>query len=225
MATALITGASRGLGRALADELVARGWDVIADARGESELRTLGEARDAKVTLAVGDISDPAHRSELARLASGGVEVVVNNAGSLGPSPLPALLEVDPDDLDALFHVNVTSQLAVIQTLAPLLGDHGLVLNITSDAAVEAYPGWGAYGASKAALEQLSRVLAAENPRLTVISFDPGDMRTTMHQAAYPGEDISDRPTPDEVAPWLADLIESPPPSGRVTISDLRAGQ
>ena len=225
MPTAVITGASRGLGRALAVELAGRGWDLILDARGEDDLeKAVSELPgSAGVTAVPGDISDGEHRRRLAESAQGGVDVIVNNAGTLGPSPLPALIDLDPDDLDAVLHVNVTSQLAVIQELMPHLAAGGLIVNITSDAGVEAYPGWGAYGASKAALEQVSAVLAAENPHLTVIAFDPGDIRTRMHQEAFPGEDISDRPPPEEVAPSLADIVESPPPSGRVTISELRA--
>ena len=222
MPTAVITGGSRGLGRALAIELAARGWDLILDARGREDLEQVAADLGEQVVAVPGDISDPEHRRLLADSARGGVDVIVNNAGTLGPSPLPALLDLDPAALDAVLAVNVTSQLAVIQQLAPHLAPGGLVVNITSDAGVEAYPGWGAYGASKAALDQISAVLAAESG-LTVIAFDPGDMRTDMHQAAYPGEDISDRPPPEEVAPLLADLIESPPPSGRVTISDLKA--
>ena len=217
MTTALITGASRGFGRALARELAARDINLVVDARDRAtldeaaaEVRSL--ARTATVIAIPGDITDAAHRRELAQAAEevGGLALLVNNAGALGPSPLPSLAELPPDALRELFEVNVLAALALTQRLLPLLCRHrGTVVNVTSDAAVEAYPGWGGYGASKAALDHLSAVLAVEHPELTVHAFDPGDMRTDMHQAAFPGEDISDRPTPEEAVPALLHLLDS----------------
>jgi NAD(P)-dependent dehydrogenase (short-subunit alcohol dehydrogenase family) len=212
MPTAIITGASRGLGLELARTLVAAGWQVIADARSG--------ITEPGVTAITGDITDAAHRQALiAEVAS--LDLLINNAGTLGPSPLPALSEVPLDALRGVYETNVVAQLGLIQLALPKLRDSGgILINITSDAAPEAYPGWGAYGSSKSALEGLSRVLAVEEEKVTVWQLDPGDLRTRMHQDAYPGEDISDRPLPETVAPALLKLLQQRPPSGRYRLPE-----
>lgn len=216
---ALITGASRGLGLALARELARGGWTLLIDARGAEALNSAhAELSGAGRVIAVaGDVTDPAHRDGLAEAARalGGLDAVINNASSLGVSPLPPLLDYPLDALEAVFRANVIAPLAILQTVRDQLKPGARVINITSDAGVEAYPGWGGYGASKAALEQLSHVLAAERPDLRVYWVDPGDMRTQMHQDAFPGEDISDRPPPEESAPGLVTLLTGDLPSGR----------
>jgi NAD(P)-dependent dehydrogenase (short-subunit alcohol dehydrogenase family) len=218
--TALVTGAGRGLGRALAGALLANGWHVVVDAR-----RTAHLAADLPGALVVpGDVTDPAHRDALAAAVDGlgRLDLLVNNASDLGPSPLPPLADVPLAAARRVLETNVLAPLALIQRFLPLLrADGGIVLNVSSDAAVEAYAGWGAYGSSKAALDQLSAVLAAEEPGLAVYTVDPGDMRTEMHQAAFPGEDISDRPEPEAIVPALLRLIATRPPSGRVRAGDL----
>lgn len=223
--TALVTGASRGLGLALARALAERGWRLIIDARGPDALQAAHAelSRRTSVSAIAGDIGDPAHRQALAQAAQtmGGLEVVVNNASILGASPLPPLLEYPLGTLAQVLAVNAVAPLALLQTLRPLLPAGARILNITSDAAVEAYPGWGGYGASKAALEQLSRVLAAEQPDWRVYWVDPGDMRTEMHQAAFPGEDISDRPLPKASVPGVLRLVAGELPSGRYRVADL----
>jgi NAD(P)-dependent dehydrogenase (short-subunit alcohol dehydrogenase family) len=222
---ALVSGASRGLGLALAEALTSRGWTVVADARDGQALQDARRMVPGLVAVA-GDVRDPAHRAALADAvaSSGRLELLVNNASSLGPSPLPSLLTLPLAELTTLLEVNVVAPLALLQTLESLLAPGAVVVNITSDAAVEPYPGWGGYGASKAALDQLSNVLAAERPDLRVYAFDPGDMRTRMHQAAFLGEDISDRPLPEEVAvPALVRLVAERPPSGRYRASDVAA--
>jgi NAD(P)-dependent dehydrogenase (short-subunit alcohol dehydrogenase family) len=171
-------------------------------------------------------VSDPAHRGDLAGAVQemGGLDLLVNNASTLGTTPLPSLAEYPLDDLEQVLHINVLAPLALTQMLLPSLAPrHGVVVNITSDAAVEAYEGWGGYGSSKAALDQITAVLAAEQPGLHVYAFDPGDMRTQMHQDAFPGEDISDRPLPEQVAPSLLRLIDERPKSGRYRAGDLPA--
>ncbi len=223
---ALVTGASLGLGRSLAESLARDGWTVVADARG---VEALDEARRAIPGLLVavpGDVGDAAHRAALldAVRSAGRLDLLVNNASTLGPSPLPGVLDLAVADLAAVLEVNVLAPLALIQAMVPVLAPGAAIVNVTSDAAVEPYPGWGGYGASKAALDQLSRVLGVERPDLTVYAFDPGDMRTRMHQDAYPGEDISDRPSPDELAvPALRRLLEQRPPSGRYRAADVRS--
>jgi NAD(P)-dependent dehydrogenase (short-subunit alcohol dehydrogenase family) len=218
--TAIVTGASRGLGLALARELAANGWSLVVDARDADALA------DAHATFAVrghtvavpGDVADRPHREALIAAAwdLGGLDLLVNNASALGPSPLPPLAEIDLAAFEAVLRTNTVAPLALIQEALPLLEARGgRILNVTSDAAVEGYEGWGGYGASKAALEQLSNVLAAEHPGLRVYWVDPGDMRTRMHQDAFPGEDISDRPPPEESVPGLLALIEGDHPSGR----------
>jgi len=216
---ALITGASRGLGLALARELARSGWSLVIDARGKKELEQVESklAHSARVRAVPGNIADASHRETLLELAreEGGIDLLVNNASTLGPSPLPELLDYPLDSLEEVFRVNVVAPLALIQAAAPLLTSGAVVINITSDAAVNAYPGWGGYGASKAALEQLSAVLAEERPRWRVYWVDPGDMRTQMQQDAFPGEDISDRPLPEASIPGLMALVEGNAPSGR----------
>jgi NAD(P)-dependent dehydrogenase (short-subunit alcohol dehydrogenase family) len=223
--TALITGASRGLGLALARGLAKRGWNLILTARDADRLRSVRDelAQITHVAGLAGDVIDPGHRTCLAVLARGhgGLDAVINNAGALGPSPQPELLRYPLEALVEVFLANVLAPLAVIQELKEELKPGARIINVTSDAAINAYPGWGGYGASKAALEQLSWVLAAENPDLRVYWIDPGDMRTDMHQAAYPGEDISDRPLPESRVPGFVAVLESDLPSGRYVASDL----
>ncbi|MFI6867341.1 SDR family NAD(P)-dependent oxidoreductase [Nocardia sp. NPDC050406] len=218
---ALVTGASAGLGRALALALAERGWRLIITARGGERL---GEVRAVTGGEAVvGDVADVEHRGRVfaAVEAAGRVDLVVNNASALGSSPLPSLERYPLDELEDVFRSNVIAPLAILQGTLPMLRDaSGVVVNISSDAAVGAYAGWGGYGASKAALDQIATVLAVENPQLRVYSFDPGDMRTEMHQAAFPGEDISDRPEPETVVPVLLRLIESRLESGRYIASE-----
>ncbi len=217
--TALITGASRGLGLALARQLAAQGWQLIIDARGADALETARAelSRQTRVIALPGDVTDAAHRRSLVQAAQelGGLDALVNNASILGPSPQPNLLAYPLDVLEQVYRTNVIAPLALIQDLQHDLKPGARLLNITSDAGVEAYDGWGGYGSSKAALEQLSNILAAENPELRVYWVDPGDMRTQMHQEAFPGEDISDRPLPEESVPGLLVLITGQRPSGR----------
>jgi NAD(P)-dependent dehydrogenase (short-subunit alcohol dehydrogenase family)/catechol 2,3-dioxygenase-like lactoylglutathione lyase family enzyme len=219
--TALITGASRGLGLALARQLARRGWTLIIDARGAAALDAArAELADiARVIAIPGDVTDPIHRLALAEAAEqvGGLDAVVNNASILGPSPQPNLLDYPINVLEQVYRANVIAPLAVIQVVRQTLKPGARIINITSDAAVEPYEGWGGYGSSKAALEQLSHILAAENPDLRVYWVDPGDMRTQMHQEAFPGEDISDRPLPEVSVPGLLALLTSDYPSGRYT--------
>jgi len=225
MPIALITGASRGLGRAAAHALARRGWSLIVDARRADDLA--GAMRGlADVVTVPGDVTDPGHRAALAAAVgrAGGLDLLVNNASRLGPSPQPLLRDYPLDELGRVYDTNVIAPLALIQLLtAPLAAAAGVIVNVSSDAAVEAYPGWGGYGSAKAALDQLTAVLAAEEPSLRCYAFDPGDMRTDMHQRAFPGEDISDRPEPETVIPALLRLIDERPPSGRYRASDLAA--
>jgi NAD(P)-dependent dehydrogenase (short-subunit alcohol dehydrogenase family) len=217
--TALITGASRGLGLALAQALAERGWTLILDARGADALEAARATLDprARVHALAGDVTDPAHRRDLAALARqvGGLDALVNTASSLGPSPMPALLEYPPDALEAVYRTNVVAPLALLQAVREHLRPGARIINVTSDAGVEPYAGWGGYGSSKAALEQLSAILAQELPQHRVYWVDPGDMRTQMHQDAFPGEDISDRPLPEVSVPGFLALIEGNLPSGR----------
>jgi NAD(P)-dependent dehydrogenase (short-subunit alcohol dehydrogenase family) len=223
MPIALITGASRGLGRAAAHALARRGWSLIVDARRAADLADAMRGL-ADVAAVPGDVTDPGHRADLAAAVgrAAGLDVLVNNASRLGPSPQPLLRDYPLDELARVYESNVVAPLALIQLLtAPLAAAGGTIVNVSSDAAVEAYPGWGGYGSSKAALDQLTAVLAAEEPSLRCYAFDPGDMRTDMHQQAFPGEDISDRPEPETVVPALLRLIDERPPSGRYRASDL----
>ena len=263
MPIAIITGASRGLGEALADGLAGEGWSLVIDARTEVDLRAAERRIRAKLSSSAasnpaanaaahpasnaaphpasnpgvnrpagqqlraipGDVTDAEHRHRLVAAARdmGGLDLIVNNAGTLGPSPLPELTAFPLDGLREAFEANVLAPLALIQEAGELLGKSGSprVLNVTSDASVEGYPGWGGYGASKAALDQISNVLSAERPGWKVWAVDPGDMRTRMHQDAFPGEDISDRPEPASVVPAILGLIASDQPSGRVKLSEL----
>jgi len=223
---AVVTGASRGLGRALARGLAEDGWRLVVDGRDQAALAAAvsGFPAGAVMRALAGDITDPAHRADLLRAADGlgGPDLLINNAGTLGASPLPAVADYPIDALRAAFEVNVLAPLALTQLLLPGLRERGgAVLNVTSDAAVEAYAGWGGYGAAKAALEQASAVLAAEDAVVRVWWVDPGDLRTDMHQLAFPGEDISDRPLPESVVPAFRRLIAERMPSGRYRASDL----
>jgi NAD(P)-dependent dehydrogenase (short-subunit alcohol dehydrogenase family) len=219
MKNALITGASRGLGLALAHGLADKGWGLIVNARGKKALEEarLELSEKTKVIAIPGDITSESHRKKLAKAADelGGLDALVNNASFLGPSPQPSLLEYPLDELEEVYHANVIAPLAIIQTLHPSLRLDACIINVTSDAGVEAYGGWGGYGSSKAALEHLSHIFAEENPALRVYWVDPGDMRTQMQQEAFPDEDISDRPLPEESVPGLIALIEGNQPSGR----------
>lgn len=217
--TVVVTGASRGLGLALTAALSARGDRVVVDARDGAALDG-AVGRLPGVLSVVGDLTDSAHRDRLQEAAGPTVDAVVLNAGTLGPSPLPSLLALGVDDLRAVLEANVVAQLGLVQSLAPVLRPGATVLAITSDAARQAYEGWGAYGASKAALEQLVAVLAVEQPGWRVLSVDPGDLRTAMHQAAFPGEDISDRPEPSSAVPGLLRLLDGDQPSGRYRVAD-----
>ena len=225
MPIAIITGASRGLGLELARALAQRDWALIIDARGTAELeRTARELGSITEVVAVpGDVADDWHRGALVEAAGDEIDLLVNNASVLGPSPQPALARYPLDELERVYRVNVLAPVALAQLAVPRLPDGGCIINLTSDAAVEPYAGWGGYGSSKAALEQVSAILAAEQPALRVYAVDPGDMRTRMHQEAFPGEDISDRPSPEDSVPGLLALIEGRLPSGRYKAKDLPA--
>ena len=220
MPTGILTGASRGLGLALARALTDRGWRLVVDARGESDLERAWSGV-ANVVPVAGDIADPQHRLELVEEAGDRIDLIVNNASVLGPSPLPPLARYPLDELRRVYDVNVAGPLALVQLALPRLASAARIINVTSDAAVEPYEGWGGYGSSKAALEQVSAILAAEHPELLVYAVDPGDMRTRMHQDAFPGEDISDRPLPEESVPGFIELIEGDLPSGRYRAREL----
>jgi NAD(P)-dependent dehydrogenase (short-subunit alcohol dehydrogenase family) len=228
MPVALVTGASRGLGRAVSLALAGRGWQLVVDARGTDALTHAArefEAVGAKTVIAIsGDVSHPAHRDELAVAVGdlGRLDLLVNNASVLGPSPQPAISDYPLDVLTRVYDVNVVAPLGLVQAcIRPLRDSGGIVVNVTSDASVEPYEGWGGYGSSKAALDQASAILGAEERGLSVYAFDPGDMRTALHQEAFPDDDISDRPEPEAVVPALLRLIDERPPSGRYRGSDL----
>jgi NAD(P)-dependent dehydrogenase (short-subunit alcohol dehydrogenase family) len=236
MRTAIVTGASRGLGLALARALAERGWRLVIDARGAAALEAAraelavaagdaareASAPGANPVIAVpGDIADETHRRELVTAAADPIDLVVNNASLLGPSPLPRVADLAPAAFEEILRANVVGPLGVIQLALPHMREGGRIVNVTSDAAVEPYEGWGGYGSSKAALEQLTRILAAERPDLRVYAVDPGDMRTQMHQDAFPGEDISDRQPPETSVPGLLALIEGELPSGRYAAREL----
>ena len=214
MPTAIVTGASRGLGLALSRALAERGWRLVINARDAGPLEAAAAELPDVVTVP-GDVSDPSHRHALVEAAGEHIDLLVNNASLLGPSPQPALADYPLDVLEAVYRVNVIAPLALIQLALPRLSDDARIVNVTSDAAVEPYEGWGGYGSSKAALEQLTAILAAEHPARRVYAVDPGDMNTRMHQEAFPGEDISDRAAPEERVPGLLALIEGELPSGR----------
>ncbi len=224
MPNALITGGSKGLGRALALALADDGWDVVITARTQHMLEEVVREGSPRIRALAGNMRDDSHRVRLADAVGPSLNLLVNNASHLGPSPLLPIGAVDEDELHAVFDTNVVSPLALVGHVLPALKQgNGVVINVSSDAAVEAYETWGPYGASKAALDHASAVLAREEPRLRVYAFDPGDMRTDMHQAAFPDEDISDRPLPETVVPLLRYMISSGLPSGRYAASDLRA--
>jgi NAD(P)-dependent dehydrogenase (short-subunit alcohol dehydrogenase family) len=228
MPVAIVTGASRGLGYALATGLAAAGWRLVIDARGGTALATAAQElrRHTEVVAVSGDLAEPDHRAELVAAAHqlGGLDLLINNAGILGPSPQPALVDYPHGPLLDVFEANVFAPLALTQLALPgLRAGNGALINVTSDAAVEPYPGWGGYGSAKAALEQWSRVLAVEEPAVKVWWVDPGDLRTRMHQEAFPGEDISDRPLPETVAPAFLRLLTERPASGRIRAADLLA--
>jgi NAD(P)-dependent dehydrogenase (short-subunit alcohol dehydrogenase family) len=220
--TAIVTGASQGLGLTLARELARRGWTLVIDARTAADLEAAAHQLAAltDVDAVPGDVSDPAHRQALIGAAGENIDLLVNNASWLGPSPQPALKDYPLDELERVFEVNVLAPLALIQLALPRMAG-GCVINITSDAAVEPYPGWGGYGASKAALDQLTAILGEEQREVRTYAVDPGDMRTRMHQEAFPGEDISDRPPPEESVPGLLALVEGTLPSGRYQAREL----
>ena len=220
MPVGIVTGASRGLGLALARELAKRGWTLVVDARGAEALQTAAAGLNGVVPVQ-GDVSDAEHRRALVEAAGDRIDLVVSNASQLGPSPQPQLADYPLDELARVYEVNVFAPLALVQLALPRLAPNAAIVHVTSDAAVEPYEGWGGYGSSKAALEQLTAILAAEHPDLRVYTVDPGDMRTQMQQDAFPGEDISDRPPPEESVPGLLALVEGSLPSGRYQAREL----
>jgi len=220
MPTAIITGASRGLGLALARALDERGWRLVLDARGADAL----EAATSELSNAValpGDVADPRHRSALVALAGPQIDLLINNASILGPSPQPELAKYPLDVLAEVFRVNTIAPLALTQLALPHIPDGGTIINVTSDAGIEPYDGWGGYGSSKAAFEQWTAILGVERPHLRIYAVDPGDMRTQMHQEAFPGEDISDRALPDESVPAFLALLDGQLANGRYRAHDL----
>src|SRR5215213_464718 len=220
MPVGIVTGASRGLGLALARALDERGWRLVVDARGGEALAE-ATARLSGVTAITGDVADPEHRTALVEAAGDGIDLIVNNASLLGPSPQPMLADYPLEELRRVYDANVVGPLALVQLALPRLRDGAAILDVTSDAAVEAYEGWGGYGSSKAALDQLTAVLAAEHPALRVYSVDPGDMATDMHRAADP--DATGLPEPAAVVPALLRLVDGDLPSGRYRAADLAA--
>jgi NAD(P)-dependent dehydrogenase (short-subunit alcohol dehydrogenase family) len=216
----IVTGASRGLGLALTRALVERGWRVVVDARDAGALSQAWPNAPRDV-LIPGDVADPDHRRRLIEAAGEPIDLLVNNASALGPTPLPALGDYPLEELRRVYEVNVAAPLALVQLALPRLSPGARIVNVTSDAAFEPYPGWGGYGSSKAALAQITAILGAENPGLRVYAVDPGDMRTQMQQDAFPGEDISDRPPPEESVPGLLELIEGDLPSGPYRARDV----
>jgi NAD(P)-dependent dehydrogenase (short-subunit alcohol dehydrogenase family) len=226
MPTAIVTGASLGLGYELAAALLRDGHRVVVDARGARELDAAARELSAlgDVVAIRGNVADPYHRHALVEAAGPAIDLLVNNASVLGPSPQPRLADYPIHALEHVYRVNAVAPLALAQLAIPRMAPGARILNLTSDAAVEPYPGWGGYGSAKAALEQLCAILAAEHPELRVYAVDPGDMRTRMHQDAFPGEDISDRPPPAESVPGLLALVEGDLPSGRYRAAELAAG-
>lgn len=220
MSVGIVTGASRGLGLALTRALLARDWRLVVDARGADALERVLAGLDGVLAIP-GDVADPAHRRELIEAAGGRIDLLVNNAGLLGPSPQPALAAYPLSELTRVYEVNVFAPLALVQEALPRLAPGAAILHISSDAAIEPYEGWGGYGSSKAALDQLTAVLAAEQPQLRVYSVDPGDMRTQTYQQAFPGDDISHLPPPEKSVPGLLALIEGSLPSGRYRAREL----
>jgi NAD(P)-dependent dehydrogenase (short-subunit alcohol dehydrogenase family) len=220
MSVGIVTGASRGLGLALARALDQRGWRLVVDARGGDALAEATAGLNG-VTAIAGDVADSEHRQALVDAAGERIDLVVNNASLLGPSPQPGLADYPLDTLREVYEANVLAPLALVQLALPRMSEGAAIIDVTSDAGVEPYEGWGGYGSSKAALEQLTAILAAEHPGLRIYWVDPGDMRTQMHQDAFPGEDISDRPPPEESVPGLLGLIDGSLPSGRYRASEL----
>ena len=226
MPVALITGASRGFGRAVALDLADRGWTLVLTARGAADLHRVAVETGPGHSVLAGDVTDPEHREAVVAAVHRHrrLDLLLNNASALGPSPLPRLADLAPSELARVLQANVVAPHALTRLLLPALrASEGVLVDVSSDAAVEAYEGWGGYGASKAALDRLAAVLAVEEPSLRAYALDPGDMRTAMHQAAYPGEDISDRPDPATVVPALLHLLDARPPSGRYRASELIA--
>jgi NAD(P)-dependent dehydrogenase (short-subunit alcohol dehydrogenase family) len=221
---AIVTGASRGLGLALTQALVERGYRVVVDAR-DADALDAATAPLADVVAVAGDVADDEHRRALVAAAGDRIDVLVNNAGILGPSPQPPLAAYPLETLARVYEVDVIAPLALFQAALPHLASRACVINVTSDAAVEPYEGWGGYGSAKAALEQLTAILAAEQPDLRVYAVDPGDMRTQTYQDAFPGEDISDLPLPETSVPGFLELVEGALPSGRYRARDLVAVQ
>jgi NAD(P)-dependent dehydrogenase (short-subunit alcohol dehydrogenase family) len=223
MPLAIITGSSRGLGLALARALAERHWSLVLDARGAQQLERAARELGAitEVIALPGDVADDWHRGALLDAAGDAVDLLVNNASLLGPSPQPALGRYPLEVLERVYQVNVLAPLALTQLVLPRMPDGGTVINVSSDAAIEPYAGWGGYGSSKAALDQMTAILAEEHPTLKVYSVDPGDMRTQMHQEAFPGQDISDVPPPEASVPGLLALIDSDLPSGRYLAREL----
>jgi NAD(P)-dependent dehydrogenase (short-subunit alcohol dehydrogenase family) len=226
VSVAIVTGATKGFGRAVADALSQAGWRVIGNGRTSGTIQSAAESfkRPENVKLIRGDINDPEHLQMLVTAAKslGHLKLLVNNAGTLGPSPLPALSAVRAEDMRDIFESNVIAPLRLMQLALPVIvNDNGVIINLTSDAAPEHYEGWGPYGVSKSALEKLTAVFALENPQIRCYTLDPGDMQTDMHQAAFPGEDISDRALPEESAPSILVLATSDYPSGRYRAADL----
>lgn len=222
--TAVITGASKGLGYQLARTLADRGWRLVVDARTPAALAAAARPLGADVTALAGDVTDPAHRAAIREAVrdAGRLDLLVNNASTLGVSPMPPLAQADPDTLRLIYDTNVIAPLALTRELLPYLRDSaGTVINLSSDAATEPYEGWGGYGPSKAALDHATAILGQEEPTLRAYSFDPGNMRTDLHQAAFPDEDISDRPLPDTVVPALLRLLDARPAGHRFTVADL----
>ena len=218
MPTAIVTGASRGLGLAVARALADRHWRLVIDAREAAPLQAAAEQLGA---IAIpGDVADAAHREALVA-AAGPVDLLVNNASALGPSPQPPLADYPLDVLEHVYRVNVLAPLALTQLALPHIPDGGTIINVTSDAGIEAYDGWGGYGSSKAAFEQWTAILGVERPHLRIYAVDPGDMRTQMHQEAFPGEDISDRALPEESVPAFLALLDGQLQNGRYRAHDL----
>ena len=227
MSTALVTGGSAGLGRALTTALAGRGWQVVVDGRDAARLHEAAQEMGAHVRPVAGDVRDPRHRDRLVREVDdlgGRLDLLVNNASTLGPTPLRPLATLAAEELDDIWLTNVAAPLALTRALLPALrATGGVVINVSSDAAVEHYETWGGYAASKAALDHLTVTLGVENPWLGAYAVDPGDMRTAMQQAAFPGEDIADRPLPEMVVPQLLELLRRRPPSGRYRAAELTA--
>jgi NAD(P)-dependent dehydrogenase (short-subunit alcohol dehydrogenase family) len=222
MPLAVITGASQGLGRALATDLAAAGWRLVLDARTAPALDAVARDLGPGVVAIPGDVADPEHRQALAAAVGDRLDLLVLNASALGPSPLPSLSTLDTAALRDVLETNVVAPHALTRLLLPALrATGGRVVAVSSDAATNPYPGWGGYGASKAALDQLAAVLGVEEPELLVYALDPGDMRTAMHAAAFPGEDISDRPEPEAVVPAVRRLVDGDLPGGRYEAATL----